>query len=37
MNATSKRLNNKVVIVTGAGSSGSGIGNGKATAILYAR
>lgn len=31
------RLKNKVAIVTGAGSSGPGIGNGKATAILFAR
>lgn len=31
------RLEGKVVIVTGAGSRGSGIGNGKATAILFAR
>ena len=37
MNTASKRLNNKVAIITGAGSSGPGIGNGKATAILYAR
>ena len=33
----SKRLEGKVAIVTGAGSSGPGIGNGKATAILFAR
>jgi NAD(P)-dependent dehydrogenase (short-subunit alcohol dehydrogenase family) len=32
-----KRLNNKVVIVTGAGSSGAGWGNGKAAAVLFAR
>ena len=32
-----KRLQGKVVIVTGAGSVGQGIGNGKAAAILYAR
>jgi len=31
------RLSGKVAIVTGAGSSGPGIGNGKATAILFAR
>ena len=31
------RLKNKVAIVTGAGSSGSGVGNGKAAAILFAR
>src|SRR6184192_2123513 len=31
------RLNGKTAIVTGAGSSGPGIGNGKATAILFAR
>ncbi len=31
------RLEGKVAIVTGAGSSGSGIGNGKATAVLFAR
>jgi len=31
------RLSNKVAIVTGAGSSGPGLGNGKATAILFAR
>ena len=37
MNTASKRLNNKVAIITGAGSSGPGIGNGKAAAILYAR
>ena len=37
MNTASKRLNNKVAIITGAGSSGPGIGNGKATAIIYAR
>lgn len=35
---TSKlRLENKVAIVTGAGSQASGIGNGRATAILFAR
>ncbi len=32
-----KRLKEKVAIVTGAGSIGPGIGNGKATAILFAR
>ena len=31
------RLNGKVAIVTGAGSSGPGVGNGKATAVLFAR
>ncbi len=31
------RLEGKVAIVTGAGSSGAGIGNGKATAVLFAR
>ena len=31
------RLDGKVAIVTGAGSSGPGIGNGKATAVLFAR
>jgi NAD(P)-dependent dehydrogenase (short-subunit alcohol dehydrogenase family) len=33
----SDRLRGKVALVTGAGSSGPGIGNGKATAILFAR
>jgi len=33
----SKRLQNKIAIVTGAGSSGPGWGNGKATAVLFAR
>src|SRR5262249_12643682 len=33
----SGRLAGKVAIVTGAGSRGPGIGNGKATAILFAR
>src|SRR5437879_10638984 len=33
----SGRLAGKVAIVTGAGSSGKVIGNGKATAILFAR
>lgn len=32
-----KRLEGKVVLVTGAGSIGSGWGNGKAAAVLYAR
>ncbi len=31
------RLKRKVAIVTGAGSIGAGIGNGKASAIIYAR
>lgn len=31
------RLQGKVAIVTGAGSRGPGVGNGKATAILFAR
>jgi NAD(P)-dependent dehydrogenase (short-subunit alcohol dehydrogenase family) len=31
------RLTGKVAIVTGAGSRGPGIGNGKATAMLFAR
>jgi NAD(P)-dependent dehydrogenase (short-subunit alcohol dehydrogenase family) len=31
------RLDGQVAIVTGAGSSGPGIGNGRATAILFAR
>lgn len=31
------RMKDKVVIVTGAGSSGPGWGNGKAAAVLYAR
>src|SRR5262249_47660256 len=31
------RLRGKVAIVTGAGSRGPGIGNGKAAAILFAR
>lgn len=33
----SERLRNKVAIVTGAGSVGPGWGNGKATAVLFAR
>ncbi|MFQ5897756.1 MAG: SDR family NAD(P)-dependent oxidoreductase [Candidatus Methylomirabilia bacterium] len=32
-----ERLNGKVAIVTGAGSRGPGMGNGKAAAILFAR
>lgn len=32
-----ERLKGKVAMVTGAGSIGSGMGNGKATAILFAR
>lgn len=32
-----ERLKNKVAIVTGAGSGGPGWGNGKATAVLFAR
>jgi NAD(P)-dependent dehydrogenase (short-subunit alcohol dehydrogenase family) len=32
-----ERLKDKVAIVTGAGSRGPGLGNGKATAILFAR
>ena len=32
-----KRLKDKVAIVTGAGSVGPGWGNGKATAVLFAR
>ncbi|EXJ68400.1 uncharacterized protein A1O5_08192 [Cladophialophora psammophila CBS 110553] len=31
------RFDNKVVFITGVGSSGSGIGNGRASAILFAR
>jgi NAD(P)-dependent dehydrogenase (short-subunit alcohol dehydrogenase family) len=33
----SARLQGKVAIVTGAGARGPGLGNGKATAILFAR
>jgi NAD(P)-dependent dehydrogenase (short-subunit alcohol dehydrogenase family) len=33
----SERLKDKIAIVTGAGSRGPGVGNGKATAILFAR
>jgi len=32
-----KRLSDKVAIITGAGSVGSGWGIGKATAVLFAR
>jgi NAD(P)-dependent dehydrogenase (short-subunit alcohol dehydrogenase family) len=32
-----KELDGKVAIITGAGSVGEGIGNGKATAILLLR
>jgi NAD(P)-dependent dehydrogenase (short-subunit alcohol dehydrogenase family) len=35
--ATGGRLAGKVAIVTGAGSSGPGVGNGKAVSILFAR
>jgi NAD(P)-dependent dehydrogenase (short-subunit alcohol dehydrogenase family) len=31
------RLNEKVALISGAGSSGPGWGNGKATAVLFAR
>ncbi len=37
MNERRSRLQGKVAIVTGAGSRGEGVGNGKATAILFAR
>ncbi len=37
MAARAPRLAEKVAIVTGAGSRGPGIGNGKATAVLFAR
>lgn len=37
MTLMTKRLEGKVAIVTGAGTRGDGIGNGKACAILYAR
>ena len=37
MPQNSPRLAGKVAIVTGAGSSGPGVGNGKAAAILFAR
>ena len=32
-----ERLKDKVALITGAGSSGPGWGNGKATAVLFAR
>ena len=32
-----RRLEGKVAIVTGAGTRGAGIGNGRATATLFAR
>lgn len=35
--ASKARLQGKVAIVTGAGSRGPGVGNGRATAILFAR
>jgi len=31
------RMQNKIVLVTGAGSIGKGWGNGKAASVLYAR
>src|SRR5262249_14855800 len=34
---TSRKLSGKVAIVTGAGSSGPGLGTGKATSVLFAR
>ena len=37
MTQGNRRLEGKVAIVTGAGSSGPGVGNGKATATLFAR
>lgn len=37
MNQRRLRLEGKVAIVTGAGSSGPGIGNGKATSLLFAQ
>ena len=37
VNAKEGRLAGKVAIVTGAGSSGPGIGNGKAASVLFAR
>ena len=37
MNEKRLRLEGKVAIVTGAGSRGEGVGNGKATATLFAR
>ena len=33
----SKRLEGKIALVVGAGSSAPGMGNGKATAIAFAR
>jgi NAD(P)-dependent dehydrogenase (short-subunit alcohol dehydrogenase family) len=35
--ASKRRLENKIAIVTGAGSRAAGIGNGRAAAILFAR
>jgi len=32
-----RRLEDKVAVITGAGSRGPGLGNGKAAAILFAR
>jgi NAD(P)-dependent dehydrogenase (short-subunit alcohol dehydrogenase family) len=37
MSMGTPRLSGKVAIVTGAGSRAEGIGNGRATAILFAR
>ena len=37
MNERRRRLEGKVAIVTGAGSSGPGVGNGKAASVLFAR
>jgi NAD(P)-dependent dehydrogenase (short-subunit alcohol dehydrogenase family) len=37
MQPTKPRLAGKVALVTGAGSSGPGVGTGKATAVLFAR
>ena len=37
MTQGNRRLEGKVAIVTGAGSSGPGVGNGKAMATLFAR
>jgi len=37
MNERRPRLEGKVAIVTGAGSRGDGVGNGKAAAVLFAR
>ena len=31
------RLKGKIAVVTGAGSSGGGVGNGKAAAFIFAR